>query len=659
MTRGLAYLADERGAVLVTFAIFAPVAILLAVLAIDTNNWFVHSRHLQLQADAGALATAKAFQGCFTNPATANSAITALAEQYSGTGGSPTYNRQVNGPGTPSVYEVFNAKSPYQQPSLVDRSVVEKPPCEAEMADVKLTQTNLPWYWKPFSVPYINAHARVEILQASTARGVEPLAVAETAPVAAAAYFINEDNKEILVKETLNKQPLPNAEGQEVWSGSPLSVTINHPHVGVVIALSGKTGDTTCGDTFVNCYDESTGTGPSLLHIQGWQAGGTGSWEAPIAREVTLQPGSCTDAYFAAQGPSCTIGVTAKVDVGAVPNPPGVGVSAVVGGGAAVALTYNAVSKLWSVAGTPGIKLPNAGSNRVDLLVTCNPKTSGSPCTGKKGTQEHKVEDVQRAYAAGASSGAIKRAWVSEPGKTEPIPGSLDADSYESCAGCTHKLAVTVDVEGSLGLAASYADPVRKLRFEGEQGVRAGCPPSESPEQSGSNYRKRLEEGCPGTYKINTSDPGCTVLTSPFDCVKVGLTGKDTGPTKQGISARIETAPPSGKHFYCENNWKNNNGGGVPIIPENDSRVIQLFIIPYGSVDEAGRSVLGNEDIPIQNFAAFYVTGFPGDKCKTDPSTGNAEIVGHFITYINPLVSSGEGKCVANSFGECVAALTQ
>jgi hypothetical protein len=69
--------------------------------------------------------------------------------------------------------------------------------------------------------------------------------------------------------------------------------------------------------------------------------------------------------------------------------------------------------------------------------------------------------------------------------------------------------------------------------------------------------------------------------------------------------------------------------------------------------------VLGNEDVPIQNFAAFYATGFPGDPCKSDPSTGNAEIVGHFIKYINPLNGGGEGKCVANSFGECVAVLTR
>jgi hypothetical protein len=356
MTRHLSHLADEQGAVVVTFAVFAPVAIILAVLAIDTSNWFVHSRHLQLQADAGALATAQAFQTCFTNTTAANSAITAAAEQYSGMAGSPLYNKQVNGPGSPNVHELINSKTFYGQPSPVDATAVEQPPCEAEMVDLKLTQTNLPWYWHLANVANINAHARVEILQSATARGISPLAVAETDPLAAAAYFVDEDNNDaILAKTPLTRQTI-NSEGQEVWSSTPLSVTINHPHIGVVIALSGTAGDTTCGHALVLCFDESTTTGPSLLHIQGWQSGGVGSYAAPIPREVKLQPGTCSDPYFAANGTGCSIGVAAKINLGATPNPPGVKVNAVVGGKSAE-MSYSTTTQTWSVAATPGIKL--------------------------------------------------------------------------------------------------------------------------------------------------------------------------------------------------------------------------------------------------------------------------------------------------------------
>jgi hypothetical protein len=658
----IASLADDRGATLVMFAVFSPVLILLAVFAIDTSNWFLHSRHLQVQADAGVLAAAQGFQSCFTNASAANTAITAQAAQYAGIAGSPLYNPQLGGTAPANVHEQLNSKTYYKQSSPVDSSAVEKPPCEAEMVDVKLTETRLPWYWHPASrVANINAHARVEILQETRGTGLAPLAVAETAPVAAAAYFVDEDNNDaILAKETLTK--LFTSEGLDRWASSAAPVTINHPHIGVVIALSGKLSDTTCGDAYVQCFDESTTTGPSLVHIQGWSSAGsgTGSYKAPIVREVTLQGGTCSDPYFAASGKGCSIGVTAKVDLGATPNPPGVEVSAIVGGGGAVALKYSSTSKTWSVLSTPGVTLPKEGSNRVDLRVTCNPKVTGAPCTGTKVTSTT-VEDVQRTYAAGEGSGTIKGAWISEPGAKEPVPGSQDADSYEQCATCTHKLAVSVDVGGSIGNAAGYADPLRKLRFEGEQGVRAGCPPTEGP--SAKRYEEHLAKGCPGQYTINASDPTCTANSSPYDCLRIGLTGKDTGPTRKGIDTRIKEEPPPGTQFYCENNWKNNNGGGVPIIPSSDSRLIQIFIIPYGTVDSEGRSLLGNEEVPIQDFATFYATGFPGDAekfCPSDPKTGNAEVVGHFVKYVNTVNNGGgEEKCVANSLGECVAVLTR
>jgi Flp pilus assembly protein TadG len=656
---------NERGAVLVFLALFAPVAILLATFAIDTSNWFLHQRHLQVQADAGALAAAQGFQPCN------NEAIYKVAGQYSGatsvktpTGGSaaassPLYNQQIGGTTQANMHELVNSPTYYNQPLPVDSSVNTTNPCAAEMVDVKLTETNLPWYFNIFkSVPYINAHARVEILKETTGSGIEPLAVAETAPVAGEAYFVDEDNKDAILAEKPLTDLGQNSEGQDVWSNpTPLAVEIKKPHIGVVIALSGKIGDTKCGDPLVLCFDETAGTGPSLLHVQGWSAAnsGTGSYKAPIARQVTLQPGMCSDGYFAAGGKGCTIGVTAAVDLGATPNPPGVTVSTIVGGGAAVAMTYSTTTKKWSVS---GVALPKEGSNRVDLLVECKQSTAGSPCALEKKNTTTKVtlEDVQRAYAAGETgSGPITGAWI---GESEGPP--LDANSFEVCEAadansCTHKLVVTVDVAGSLAAAAGFSDPIKKLRFEGTHGVRAGCPPPAKP--SGSVYREDIENGCPGKYRINTSDPNCTVNTSPYECFTIGLPGKDSGPTFQAIQTRIEKEPEFKES--CPNKWQNDNGGGVPTIPVNDPRILQVFIMPYGSVNAAGQSLLGNEEVPIQNFAAFYVTGFPGDTCKSDPSTGNAEVVGHFIEYVNPLGVSGENKCVASSLGECVAVLTR
>ena len=53
-----------------------------------------------------------------------------------------------------------------------------------------------------------------------------------------------------------------------------------------------------------------------------------------------------------------------------------------------------------------GVALPKEGSNGVDLQVSCDPKAKESVCAGQKGTPTKTVEDVQRAYAAGQSSGS-------------------------------------------------------------------------------------------------------------------------------------------------------------------------------------------------------------------------------------------------------------
>src|SRR5205807_9643675 len=140
-------------------------------------------------------------------------------------------------------------KTFYNQASPVDSSAVEAAPCKANMVDVKLTETNLPWYFRVAhevltGVPFINAHARVEILQESIVHGAEPLAIAESAPVAVKAFYVDEDK----ANEVLASAPLtntgPNGRGQEIWSdeATPVAVEVKKttPHIGVIVALSGK-----------------------------------------------------------------------------------------------------------------------------------------------------------------------------------------------------------------------------------------------------------------------------------------------------------------------------------------------------------------------------------------------------------------------------------
>ena len=128
---------------------------------------------------------------------------------------------------------------------------------------------------------------------------------------------------------------------------------------------------------------------------------------------------------------------------------------------------------------------------------------------------------------------------------------------------------------------------------------------------------------------------------------------------------------PAGAKWECHNWWQNNNKGGVPLIPSIDSRLVQVFIIPFGAVNEQGEPV-GRESAPIEQLATFYVTGFDGDKCalsakeKTegwvadDPAPG-FEVVGHFVKYVSVLGEGSGSKCKteATSLETCVVTLTE
>jgi Flp pilus assembly protein TadG len=167
---------SDRGGVLVMVALWMPVVLIMSTFVIDVGNWFVHKRHLQMQADAAAWAAAQEFRfPCSDAP------IVAQAEAYSGA----SYNAQIGGTPAARVFRKINSKTFHDQPLKAD-DTVESPPCSAAMIDVKLTEVGLPFLFKPIgdlissigsSVPYINARARVAINQMDTSAGSMPVGV--------------------------------------------------------------------------------------------------------------------------------------------------------------------------------------------------------------------------------------------------------------------------------------------------------------------------------------------------------------------------------------------------------------------------------------------------------------------------------------------------
>ena len=194
---------------------------------------------------------------------------------------------------------------------------IESGACTAKMVDVKITEAGLPWFLGGKLVSAINSRARVEIQQKGSSADSLPVGVPDNNPLAAAAIFVDESNANtVLATEQLTKDATPatlNGQSLTKWTGLPVSLSVAHPNISVVIALAGDaswtpTGGTLtsiCNKVLVECYsvtqdasgNVTAATGIDFLH--GYSTAGTGTAAAPIVRDATLYnaPGAsgCTD----------------------------------------------------------------------------------------------------------------------------------------------------------------------------------------------------------------------------------------------------------------------------------------------------------------------------------------------------------------------------
>ena len=205
----------------------------LLLLVIDVGNWYVHKRHLQMQADAAALAGGAYFGDCFSpDPAKvsgANVAIKNAATAYAGNAAS-TYNFQVGG-GAPRVTTRFNSKT-FAVGSFVDSSVDIEEPCQTPhlMFDVKQTEADVPYILGSMVdalvpggtsvVPAINARARVQLKKAVILQGSLPLAVPDVDPKHVTVTYVDESAGGSLLAGPFELTKGTSAGGLNYWSGS-------------------------------------------------------------------------------------------------------------------------------------------------------------------------------------------------------------------------------------------------------------------------------------------------------------------------------------------------------------------------------------------------------------------------------------------------------
>jgi hypothetical protein len=604
----IAATSDETGAVLVLFSVLMSVAILLSAFVIDVGNWFEHERHLQVQADAAALAAASKFEYPCTK--TVEQGIYRTAGQYGGADSvitpsgeveastTPLYNEQIGQVPAKSrqgeIHEEINHKNYYGQ-STGDTTTVEKAPCEegANMIDVKMTETHLPFFFKVLGkafdvVPNINAHARVSIVKEKFATAVEP--IIESEPVEVRVFYVNDSpdgsdsnyNDETLATGLLTNIGSSEEKGTIKFTDkeAPLPVKINKPHIGVRVALAGQTGalsvsglkpeheaEEVCKRAYVECFDEDVGVVPPLLNISGYSMEKEGKATKPfevVAHKVVLStpspapPGTCLDAYFnnwplSEKAATCSIAIAAELNYGKESaTATGVTVTPELkyteGFSGHAETKPQTPLKLENGVWTGTLSLPsyyygNFGSTEVNLKVKCEPKVAKSVCPTLTATEEKTLTDVQRAFSAGPDgSNRIVAAKIFEPGaKENPVPGEKDADAFEVCEKadkeeCTHNLATTVELSGSLEDAKKYftkespascstekapyassCQPIPPFHVfygdndqEDDDQFVVSCPPTTNKIGVVALYQEALFHGCAGKYSVNTHGGSCT-----------------------------------------------------------------------------------------------------------------------------------------------------
>lgn len=703
----LPHFSDARGATLVIFAIWLPILVLFGTFVLDVGNWFVHKRHLQTQADAGALAAGGSFNQCFGGGGSA--AVENMARQYAGDpGATSAFNSQVGGTNRGTLTVRINSKT-YAVGGPGPDDTVESPPCTAKMVDVKATEANLPLFLGIVPsflnlrlLPAINAHARVEIRSETTSRGALPVGVPDVNPVAAIATFVDDSTGAALsgctdsaTGVTLPTCTVPLVKGITLGNGvvmwdstsSVATVPVGVTNVGVRIALAGTSlcnpaaspacgagmsaapGSALCNQVLVSCYEN--GSSNSLVRIRGWSSTPSGAQpNAPQARSVQLMPGTgCSDPYFSSDKAPCpNVRIAAHVDNGSLAAS-SVIITAL--GGACpnkgCTLTHGA-GDLWTsgdiaISGTGFVPFTlnwEETSGTITGLGTCR-NTGSNVC---KGT--FSPNPIRRSYiGTDALSGPIKllQVWNYDGG----APGTFWADSFRTdTSPNTHKLAIKLGVTASLGNAQNVGDPIVALRvIGGSQNQSLDCDPATS------TLADELATGCSPTYSKNTgtvcpnSPSALWGSPQPWSCVAV-QTGNATNQVPKGLNQRVlgnskPTACPAAGQLG-HNNWST-----FPNLPAGDPRIIQVFLTPFGSFSGSGSTT-----VPVVNFATFYLTGWTGQGSGfNNPCQGNGDdpvpnndpgtIVGHFIKYIDALNTGGGGTdlCDFTAFGNCVSVLTR
>ena len=671
----------EDGGALVQVAIAMPLLILLLSFVIDIGNWFVHKRHLQMRADAAALAAAGDFSYPCDDPP-----IVAQADAYSGTHnealhGTPPGVTRLDDPSGPDsgrgVYMTLNKKWwPLQvgEGHPEDTTVVEDGPCKAFMVDVKLTETDVPWFFRIANVRFINAHARASLVKQSYTSRLFPIGAPDVDPKQVKAMFVDETNGEVISSTLLKRVDSgDDANPNATWSNigmtdapGPLSTRISKEKIGLRVALSDSTETAECGQPLVQCVDVGSANG-GISRIRGWALGsGTG----PVVKDVELTAGTC-DAYFAripGGTTQCTAGIKADVDFGADPASIGAKVFASRNGSkpTEIELKYDSADGRWKPLAGATIPFTAEGANPITMRWEKSKDLTG--CTGQSCGGDFVGPIHSMFIGAELRTGAIQRAEINEVLNAETLemgPGNSFRRCTDTFEDCVKQLAVTLEISGTFRDARSATDKAAEIPMRviggtsnnSSQSTALAC--RSALEGEPDNLPADLANGCSDRFTKNTgttcpgNEQGLEALPQPWECIALAQ-GATPNAIAAGINKRILGAE---KPAVCThwNRWaeywspdSDNDGrdefDADALKANGDPRLVQMVVVPKWTL--LGGS--GQNTLPIKRFAHFYITGWRGEgdgfanPCQTDtvhpddPAREGA-IVGHFVDYIDTI----------------------
>ena len=544
---------DERGQVVVLFALLIPMLLALGAIVMDVGHWYVLKRHLQTQVDAAALAGATKFVGCsfqFGNPAAANQAIKVTALSYAGDRNRDpaASNPQLADP--IDVHAVLNSDRYWDEGDPVDDAALATThdntmdpdgnpatpgtPCETKTLDVKATEHDAPLLWGLLpATPSPKTKAKVEIRQIREQMRMLPFAVPEVDPAAVVALFVDEDaaGGEVVDWQHLGQFDDPDLPYSEwhTYAGQE-DVSVGSDNIGVVILVSKENPSPSltgtlleiCGQApnLVACYGGSANdSGLSFIHGFSGIAGAPASPQIRDVNVVDVTCGSDDDSapYFLLTG-DCDVGLRAIIDFGVTGDPTrapkhgGIGAEVVFHAPGCphhgCAMEYDGQSiddeSIWFSSDTATMPASDSHDNgRQDFEIEWTTLVD-NPVTPVLDPVEHNgtFSGVAHPYVANEDSGPVLYLQLTAT-KFDSASASwlpvFDANSVNK--GNTYKYVVQVGLVKPLQLRDPLEDPVllRHASPSGSLNQALDC-------DKGIPLTDEIEDGCQTSYGLNFYD---------------------------------------------------------------------------------------------------------------------------------------------------------